>query len=330
MNTSILELNSTLNRSNDSQIVNQTLNWIDNTFRVILFISHIIYFLFVFLYKEFRNISYYQIHHSNLIGLITSIHYCLWINRTEIIKRDQPLEALLCTMAEISWILFRQARAYSILVLAIYRYIAVYHLGVFKRIIESYKYSLISSSSVWIISSVIFLIGKYSTNVTAGPFLCFDGYSNILYESYIYYAFTSFFGLFLPLIIILVIYILITIKLSHISNRVRYENNHAHHNFNNNGTGNLAKSTLRNEIHHRKENKLAKQLIIMNLLELSSSFFLILLSVSNLIPDFNYKYYNLRQICRILNNLAQSLIPLVSIIFNPISLNFKKTIFFQK
>ena len=111
-----------------------------------------------------------------------------------------------------------------------------------------------------------------------------------------------------------------------IANRLRY-NAELHKNYD--SMSNSTSSVSRIKPSNRKEYRLAKQLIIMNLLEMSTSVFLLLLFMNNITPDFNYIYYNLRQLFRVLKNLSQSLIPLVSLHFNPVNLNYKNTIFFK-
>lgn len=293
------------------------MNDFDNITRVLLLVSHILYFIIVFLFKEFQKISYFHMTHTNLIGVLTGIHYCIWINKVLPTFEDQNLNDVLCSISEACWAIFKYARAYSILILAAYRYLAVFKSQLYNQICKSVKFTLISSGLIWLISAVIFLIAKYSGQSLSGLIICYDGYSKTQNDTIIYYVITSVFGFILPIVLVCLVYFLIQTKLNKLSKS-----------FVNNKTGDK-KSKKKTKVNHKKENKLALQFILFNLFEILSSLFLMLLTICNLIPNFNVNYYYFRQLCRILNNVSQSFIPIISVLFHYSTIKVKNMIFFN-
>lgn len=279
--------------------ITDVLNVIDIIIRVTFLSTHISYFIMIFLFKEFQKLSYLNMHHSILIGLFLSILYCSWIAETESLISDSILRNLFCTISEVCWALFRMARAYSILALAVYRYLAVYSGPTFKKISKSKIYIFLTVFLVWIFPIFIFVIFKFSFQTYPG-LLCLDGFTTDLKNSIIYYVFTTILGVLIPIILVVIAYALVHIRLKNIASAL----------------SRCSSETLANK-KAKKERKLAKQFCILNFIEILSTFFWILISISSWIPRFNDDFYYLRQIWRILNNLSQALIPIVSLIFHP-------------
>ena len=67
---------------------------------------------------------------------------------------------------------------------------------------------------------------------------------------------------------------------------------------------------------HRQERNLAFQFLAINTLEFVSAGALICINLYLFIPNFNTTYYSLRQFLRIVGNTCQSLIPIVTLLFN--------------
>ena len=75
---------------------------------------------------------------------------------------------------------------------------------------------------------------------------------------------------------------------------------------------------------HHKESHLAHQFIIINCLEIASMITFMLLSLNNFLHELNENFYFLRQLMRILNLTFLSLIPIISLVFNPNFFNYLK------
>lgn len=305
--------NWTNQSSNDASILNDAFSTIDNIFRVLLLATHLFYFVIVLLFREYQKISFINMHHTNVIGLLTGLHYCLWINKETIAFENQTLDNILCNISEASWAILKYARAYSIAVLALFRYLAVFKGQIFNRIANSIKYSLESVVSVWLISGLIYLIAKFSTNAEHGEILCLDGYAETPTRTLIYYLITSILGLVIPILIVNILYYFIQKRLNHLSDRLNRP----------------VKDSNQVNIKKEKEKKLALQFVLLNCLEILSGLFLMILTVSNLVPSLNEKFYFLRQLSRILNNISQLVIPIISILFHHKSLKLRNTIFFK-
>lgn len=309
---------SNLNSTNSSVTPNifGFMNDIDNASRMILLATHTLYLFIVIFFKEFQKVSYFNMTHINIIGFLTGIHYCLWINKKFPTFDDIKLNEILCSVSEVVWAVFKYARAYSILVLAVYRYIAVYRAKSFSQISRSIVYAVLSSVLVWLVSGIIFLIAKYSGQSYPGLIICYDGYALTRTNTIIYYVITSLLGFVLPIVLVCFFYFKIQSKLNKLSHNL-------HHEMQNPQLGRMKDRT-------QKEKKLAVHFILINLLEILSCVFLMLLTVCNLVPNFNDNYYYLRQLCRILNNISQSFIPLISIYFHQSNIRFRNMIFFTR
>ena len=142
------------NKTNETILRIPFLNDIDNMTRGIMLTVHVIYFVAVSIFKDFQSIAYFNINHINLIGLLTGIHYCIWINST--IFYNQIISYSFCSISEATWAILKFARTYSILTLAIYRYLAVFKEFKFYKFISSFKYTLLSGLLVWFWQSLFF------------------------------------------------------------------------------------------------------------------------------------------------------------------------------
>lgn len=201
------------------------------------------------------------------------------------------------------------------------------------------------------------MIAKLTGHTQPGIIICYDGYSPYLINSLIYYVITATLGYILPTSLIVVAYVVIRKELNRLSNRVSvsssaktaryaaearsmpsvYESktdgggntnittvvssvNTQQQTISGNGNGMSASRTM-------KERHLAQQFIIINFFEIGSCIFLVLLSSTNVITIFSFKYYYYRQLFRIGNLICQSIIPIISLIYSPV---FKKQINFLK
>ena len=85
--------------SDEYSTLNDILSTIDNIFRVLLLATHLFYFVIVLLFREYQKISFINMHHTNVIGLLTGLHYCLWINKETIAFENQTLDNILLSLA---------------------------------------------------------------------------------------------------------------------------------------------------------------------------------------------------------------------------------------
>lgn len=263
-------------------------------------------------------ISLIHMHHTNFIGLLTAVHYCVWIAWITPSTGNATINNIVCSISEAFWAVTKFARSYSILVLAIYRLVAVFRITLFKRIVKSVRIYVITVLAVWLVSAVIFICAKFSSFTEPGLILCYDGYSPFIQNSIVYYIITSLLGFLLPGFFTILAYVFIRIKLNKIDTRLIDANNPTDHQADHSKTGQPGHTTLSKA----KENNLAKQFVIINGLEVASCAFSVLLSSSNVITVFSTQFYFIRQLFRICNLIFQTLIPVASLMY---SSAFKKT-----
>lgn len=309
---------------------------LDYSFRVVFLVIHAIYFVIVAIFPSLQKMSLIHVHHTNLIGLLNGIHYCIWISWNQPNTGNPAVDSFLCTFAETFWALSKFARCFSILVLAVYRVIAVYRVHLFKRIADSKVISFITMSLVWIVSAVIFIVSKFVAGTVPGLIYCYDGYSPSMEVSIIYYVITSVLGYLMPVSLIIVAYVFIQIKLNSVGSKLHKGNGKTSSKVapsvasntqitstseNSIGTSTSVINQTMSQSLRNRERSLARQFIIINCFEIGSCIFFVFLSSSNVILIFNTKYYFVRQVSRILNLICQTAIPIVSLIYMPL---FKK------
>lgn len=196
-------------------------NFLDNATRAFSLIIHTIYFIIVFTHqKQMIQLSLFHMHHVNIIGLMSALHYSMWINSVQPLFPDPILNRVFCSMAETAFAVFKFTRAYSILGLALYRVLAVFKINLYKQVCESYSFTVVTTALIWLCGIFVFLIGKYAVNTIPGPILCIDGSSPYQLNSILYYTITTLLGLFLPIIIVIIAYVAITKRLNVIANRL--------------------------------------------------------------------------------------------------------------
>ena len=145
------------NASNYSLIGNQSLRVVDippafdYSARVFCLVIHSIYFIIVAISRDLKKMSLIHVHHVNFIGLLSSIHYCIWIAWSQPSTGNELINSVLCSISETVWALCKFARCYAILTLAIYRVVAVFRVNYFKKLVKSIKIYLISCILVWLI-----------------------------------------------------------------------------------------------------------------------------------------------------------------------------------
>jgi len=72
-------MNNSTNDTNPTLI--NLINIIEIIVRILFLTSPILYFVFVGISKELKKLTYINMHHINLKGLVTSVHFCVWINK---------------------------------------------------------------------------------------------------------------------------------------------------------------------------------------------------------------------------------------------------------
>jgi hypothetical protein len=280
--------------NNTSSIANTfeiSIHYLDIISRFMVLFSNITYFIIIFSFKKLKNITYFQMHHVNLIGLIQGIILTSWSFNIYPAIGDPILDAILCYISEILWGTLKHIRAYSVLVLAMYRYVAVFNATYFKTFSKCYKYLILSSLFVWLIPFILYFITKYSTNSTYGLF-CRDGFNTNTTLFITYFTVTSLIGFILPTLFITFIYVKITNKIKEIR---RYR---------------LHNSNIDNQHGY------ALQLVIINILEVAS--FILIVNLGIPYQDIFSNNINILAYILIIDTIncwLLSLIPVITLYF---------------
>ena len=259
MNTS----NPTDNTSFLATSLNQSVNYIDYAVRIYDLIIHIIYFSYILLKKncELRSRTYLFLHNINISTFTISLIYVLYINNRAPSFANDTLNAVLCELTELFWSLIKYGRVFSLLLLAIYRYIGCFYVQLFKKINSKliYIYGLISIS--WIVSIIIPTIFKFALNTTHSIYFCTEGYApDRINDSIIYYVVNTFLSSVVPTAFIIILYIKIYSKLKSQSQ----------------------KSKVLIE-HNRKLSRFAHQFIVLNVVTMFATVFATFIHFANVI-----------------------------------------------
>jgi hypothetical protein len=109
------------------------------------------------------------------------------------------------------WMVLNFQRLYSLLALAVYRYVAVYYIHLFRKI-KLFGILMIIGSS-WVVSLIFSLVLKFSLSTTYSKWYCTDGFNYEINMTIIYYVLRTLLGTVLPSLIIFFLYKKILFKM---------------------------------------------------------------------------------------------------------------------
>lgn len=286
-----------------------------SSFSVLL--SNIVYFLVLVLNRKTNKRSYIHIHHINLIGLLQGILIASWSFNSIFALRNQIFNRIVCFLSEILWGTLKHVRAYSVMSLALFRYSAVFHNLIYKKISSSYKYIIFCILLAWIIPTVVFFIMKYSTELMNMNKLCFVGTYQDTKMIYIYFFVNSVVGFVIPSVIVCIIYAKIRTELRKRFKRLKIIEMICPFNSNTSSSINQNERIKRNK-------RLMKQVILINLLEIISFFNIVIMSMPIQELFENFDVVTLNNVLGSLNNFILAIIPFVTLYFMPFKLKCKK------
>ena len=333
------------------------LNYLDASQRVFSLLTHLVYFILVIRYKKLRYKSYIFINHFMLANFLYCLIYLFFIKSEMPHFSTSQINHFVCLGASFFWAVFKFSRYYSILLVSIHRFIAVYHISLFKRINKSNLFIFYSISLVWLISAIIAFFSRFVFQTSYGTNNCFDGYSEIFSKSLCYYIVTVIFGMAAPTFSVIVIYVLINKKLRYMSSKFFRKKAHSskrknveesistytNRDYPSSNCTNLknlepsAKSETQIMGSHKTTNgsncttfrtckrtqtKFANQFLAINFCLMIGFVSLSLASMRNLLSDFNAGQYHWIQIFRIVNIFTCSLIPLITLFYPSSVLKF--------
>ncbi len=298
---------STNSTSSLSEVILNDLNILTKIFALI---ANIVYFLALIIFKRLQKLSYFHIHHINFIGLVQSVMIVSYAFFFYPAFDNLVADQILCYISETLWGTLKFVRAYSTMILSIYRYCAVFKRIFFNTLSSSIKWTILTAAFSWFISFVIYFISKYLIGTTYGLF-CLDGFSSDWQKVLIYFGASNVAGFIIPSVIVIIIYVWIQKEISKkrmnlkINQKPKDTNQpRPSTNYRSNYTSDHAvpkytvKSKASSSIERKfvkKENSLALQLITINSLEILSFILIAILSLPSevIFKDLNKKLFDL-------------------------------------
>lgn len=187
----------------------QILTYSDYFLRSLSLTIHIGYFVLVLLVKDLRKKSLVFIHQVNFFGLLFSFHYCLYFGKLIPDFPNESLNNALCTASELFWAFLKYTRSNSIFILALFRLVAVRKFDWFRKWISSSSKISITIVLNLIVSIIFVLVLRFSLSTSFGKMFCFDGYSNDLNNSIIYFVLNTLIAIVIPNFLVILIYVYI-------------------------------------------------------------------------------------------------------------------------
>ena len=165
------------------------------------------YFLTVFFIKNMQKKNFFYAHHSNFCSFLYCLLFVCFISGERPSFDNDSLNDTLCQITAIAWAVIKTLQSYSIMLLALYRYLAVYHPASFKKLNKSNKTLMIPILIIWVLSIGIFLATKFGFDTSYGYSYCFDGYSQTGFAHELnYFIVFSVFSILIPLGVVMLAY----------------------------------------------------------------------------------------------------------------------------
>jgi hypothetical protein len=284
---------------------------IEHLTRLYGLILHGLYFYYVYKVKKFNTNKLMYLHHVNLISFLFCIHCSIYLSSTHPNTSNEAL----CLISEAFWIILKFLRGHSILQLAVYQYIAAFKPDVYINFSKSKLKIHLSLVILWLISIFYYTAIKFSFKTGPDYLFCYDGYSTDLEHSIYFYIVGTVLCTLTPISIVIVLYYLIHNRIKRLarrSHKIRRVKSYGWF--------------LRCTPFVKYLSTSANQFLFMNISILLSSATICLLSIGNLMVEFDEFNLNYRQIMRILTVIFLSLIPLSSLIYHHEIVNARQSV----
>lgn len=306
----------------------------DHVFRYFGIIVHAFFILVLIVSPEIRTKNMFYVNHATVVSIFFPIVLFVFMFGDTPNFTDPSLNQALCTVTAYFRDFANFIRPYSILIIAIYRYVAVFHLSFFSRVNKSNLLLITPILITWILSIVFPIIINKSLNTNVSTMLCLNGStadSNLI--SILYFAINFLVLIVIPNFVTMVLYVRIMLELRRMKYRVNRFKISVMPTTNTSTSSNLAslpaKQTSRNypgavmrssstsTLSEKREKSFAKHFFFMctSVILTSAAFSIFYLSqtISNY---FNIMYYWL-PVLRILVSIGVTLVPITSLYFHP-------------
>lgn len=311
--------------SYDDELLLNVLLKVELAIKSLSLLEHLLYMLMLVLVKEMRKRGYLYVNHAAVTNVFFVFIQFAYSFGDEPNFADQRLNQVLCSISELFWPFSNYIRIYSLLLIAVYRYLATFRSKQFKVLNSSRTYVMCPLVIVWIVSVLFPVVFKYVFRTGPSITMCFDGDSDNHTLTVLYYCVNFLFMVFMPSFVIGYLYMLIIVRLKKISQKLAAGEHPEGHSQSITWTNHsqMTTHTHNNTDHHhhlkntKKERHFAQQFILMCVSMLVSGCLLCLTTLRNVLPDYYGLFRVWRPVFRTLNTLSVSLIPIISIYFNP-------------
>jgi hypothetical protein len=334
--------NSNISTGTNPDYLINTLLTIDSVVRYYGVLIHLAFVIVLGLSKDLRSRTLLYVNHATIVNSFYCIITFMYMFSDRPNFASEIINNILCSMSEIGWIFSSYIRMYSILLIAIYRYFAVFKINIYKKLNESLFLLIIPIIVVWAISIIFPLAFKYIFGTTRFIPFCLDGASSSYKITVMYFSFNYIFHIILPLIFIITIYILILVKLKKMGEKVgksksqnrpateargeqeietgkrkTSKTNTAKNRNSLEAPKDLKGQEINRSANTKKQKRFANQFILMCFSVLASSFVLSIFSLRNVIQNFLVIFYYWRPVLRIYIIIVISIVPLITMYYNP-------------
>lgn len=256
--------------------------------------THFVYIILIVFIKEFRQKSLIFINHAAIVSILYPIAMLVFQYVSPASFADKQKLIILCSIFEYYWPLSIYMRMFSILLIAIHRYIGVFKPDLFKKINQLTWPLGLFIISAWLTAIGLTLIDKFSFGTTYMVTYCLDGYSSVWEHSLGYALFYVILSMLVPGIAIVIIYVLINRKLKL-----------------------LAQKTSKRPGTVNRERRYANQFILMCACVVLNICGISVFSVRALVPNFFSVFFYVRPVIRAWIAVMASLVPIISLVYNP-------------
>ena len=174
--------------------------------------------------REIRTKNLFYVNHATVVNTFYPALLYAYIFGNTPNFADENINMILCTISGYFREFTNYIRSYSILLIAAYRYIGVFHVDIYRRVNKSTLLLLSPLGLVWLLCIIIPIIIEKSLKTHLTLNLCLNGDSDYLSISIAYFIISYFMQTVLPLTLVIYAYVKIMDKLK----RVQKENIPSH------------------------------------------------------------------------------------------------------
>lgn len=245
--------------------------------------------------REIRTKNLFYVNHATVVNTFYPALLFAYIFGNTPNFADENINTILCTISGYFREFANYIRSYSILLIAAYRYLGVFHVDIYRRVNKSTLLLLSPLGLVWFLCIIIPIIIEKSLKTHLTINLCLNGDSDSLSISIAYFIISYFMQTVLPLTLVIYAYVKIMGKLKR------------------------AKKVLKlgRLINSRKENRFALHFFLMCLIVVLTSFVFLVFYLNHIIPDYFVSLFYWLPVLRVLVAIGISLVPITSLYFHP-------------